>query len=246
MKGFIWVPVACLLGLIIGGWGPREEVRSLKGMLEEERKERSGMPTDGFGSFARMVNIPDSARRRPPRQKKPAEVKEPSGGGEPAVATNASITVEAGPDAPPRPPRHRFRTEDLRARIDEAKALWETRVEVARAQWIERLKLEGEAVNRFDDALNAMNVRLYDGMKAMADQLANEEEMTPEIGLRFANAMTGAMAEAYDQIGELVPPELRGEVSTMTMHDFIDPAVAEPLIAVQGKLEQMPRRLQGK
>ena len=245
MKGFIWVPVACLVGLVIGGWGPREEVKSLKEMLETERKERAGMPTDGFGSFARMVNIPDSARRRPPSQRS-AEAKEPSGGGEAVVTTNASIMVEAGPDAPQRPPRRRFRTEDLRARIDEAKALWETRVEVARAQWIAKLNLEGEAVNRFDDALNAMNVRLYDGMKAMADQLANEEEMTPEIGLRFANAMTGAMAEAYDQIGELVPPELRGEVSTMAMHDFIDPAVAEPLIAVQGKLEQMPRRLQGK
>ncbi|MBP5321611.1 MAG: hypothetical protein J6334_11550 [Kiritimatiellae bacterium] len=247
MKGFIWVPVACLIGLLIGGWGPREEVRSLKETLDEERRIHAARPTDGFNSFAQMVNIPDTARRRRPRRDDRERNREETREGA-SVTTNASITVEAGPDAPPQHPPRRpmMRSQDLRARIDEAKALWQTRVDVARAQWISKLKLDGEAVDRFDEALNAMNNRLYDGMAAMAEQLAGEEEMTPEIGLRLANVLTGAMAETYEQIGALVPPELRGEVSKMTMHDFIDPAVGEPLIAVQDKLEKMPNRLQGR
>ena len=49
--------------------------------------------------------------------------------------------------------------------------------------------------------------------------------------------VTTAMAETYDAIGECVPEDMRGEVSNLQMTDFIDPMVAEPLIAVQGKLE---------
>ena len=68
MKSFIWLPIACVAGVIIGAWGPREELRSLKENAEAERKQPRNA-AEGFQAFARMANIPEEAkharRRRP-------------------------------------------------------------------------------------------------------------------------------------------------------------------------------------
>ena len=56
---------------------------------------------------------------------------------------------------------------------------------------------------------------------------------------------SSVMAEAYDGIATLLPPEKRGEVSELPVFEFIDPSVAEPLISVQDKLDgpfSRPRR----
>ena len=45
---------------------------------------------------------------------------------------------------------------------------------------------------------------------------------------------------AIEQAWREVPEEQRGEASKLELTDFIDPAVAEPLIAVQDKLDNMP------
>ena len=73
-----------------------------------------------------------------------------------STATNSAVPLQPrnpgqhGPDPAPRP-------EDLRARIEEAKELWTTRVEIARAQWIDRLQLSQDRIEQFDDAINKMN-----------------------------------------------------------------------------------------
>ena len=50
------------------------------------------------------------------------------------------------------------------------------------------------------------------------------------------------LAETYDKIGAQLPQDQRAEVSEMQMIDFIDPAVAEPLVTVQDKLEGFSMR----
>ena len=44
------------------------------------------------------------------------------------------------------------------------------------------------------------------------------------------------LAESYDEIGQCVGEDRRGEISSLELHNFVDPSVAEPLISVQGKL----------
>jgi hypothetical protein len=132
--------------------------------------------------------------------------------------------------------------DDLAARIDEAQELWATRVDVARAQWKAKLKLSSEAEKAFDDALQEMNEKLYASVQSLARRLASEEKMTPELGFRLMGDTTTILAETYDRIGDLLPQEPRGEVSEMQMVDFVDPAVAEPLIDVQDKLEGFSMR----
>ena len=246
-KILLWLPLACLAGFVVGSWGANEELRAFRESVKEGQKE-SARKAGGFDTFANMVKIPEMARR--PRKGKRSAKK-----GVKAASTNAIAVVESSQKTvqvnqptnavaekaterktPPRPSR-----EDLRVRIEEAQDLWRTRVDVARAQWKDKLKLSGESEKAFDTALQEMNERLYDSVAAVADLVSDMETMTPELGLRLVGETTAIMAETYDRIGACVPQEMRSDVSSMQMVDFVDPGVAEPLIGVQGKLDGFPR-----
>ena len=56
--------------------------------------------------------------------------------------------------------------------------------------------------------------------------------------------LSATLAETYDQIGGAVDGSKRGEVSSMQLMEFIDPSVAEPLIAVKDKLRGPRARTQ--
>ena len=234
MKTIIWLPIACLVGVIIGAWGPREELRDFKENVHKEAMKAGkwsasrSAAANGFQSFTRLANIADETHG--PRRNRSAV--------KPLFATNKPPSkVAAGPTQPPAGPTERVSPRDLRARIEEAQDLWNARVEVARAKWKTKLGMDAAAAERFDAVLDGMNEQLYDTMLTMATLLSRQEKMTPELGLRLMGDATTIMAETYEKIGACVPAERRAEVSEIQVFDFIDPGVAEPLIAVQDKLE---------
>ena len=102
----------------------------------------------------------------------------------------------------------------------------------------EKLGLDAAGGERFDAVLDGMNEQLYDTMQSLATLIAQQGKMTPELGLRMMGDATTIMAETYEKLGACVPDARRGEVSEMQVFEFIDPGVAEPLIAVQDKLEK--------
>lgn len=246
-KILLWLPVVCLAGFMAGAWGAREELRSYKESVKEGRKEAS-RKAGGFTTFANMVKIPEMARHPHRKRNKatgrgntaatpsPLEVTRKTHS-EKAAATNAPPSV-----ADERKDRPRFSPDDLRARIEDAQEMWRTRVEIARAQWKEKLGLSGKTAETFDSALQEMNERLYDCVAEVAETVSGADAMSPELGLRLVGETTAIMAETYDRIGSVVPPEMRQDVSDMQIVDFVDPGVAEPLIGVQGKLEALTRR----
>ena len=245
MKAYLWLPLACLLGYLVGSWGAQDELRSFRSHARDVKQNAAAKP-GGFDAFAQMVKIPESARRS--RRPRPDRPKAPL----PPIAATNKVTAKHAPTPPPAakekpdvvtstnavPPR--LSPEDQRARIEEAQDLWRTRVDLARAQWKSKLKLEGEAEKAFDAALQEMNERLYDSVAALAGLLEEKDRMTPELGLRLVGETTTILAETYDKIGACAAPGMREEVASMQMVDFIDPGVAEPLIDVQGKLENFP------
>ena len=237
MKNWYLIPLALVAGILVGSWGPRAELRARERQQEEEKsKPRQG--GDGFASFTQMVNIPDQARRprRPGQSKsirKPGTTNVVRTAAAPTNEVPAAAEAVAERKTPPPPPR----PEDLRARIEEAQELWRTRVEVARANWKEKLKLDEAAAQKFDTALDEMNVQLYETMQALADQIVAKKKISEELGLRLIGDVTTIMAETYDKLGAVVPADGRDGVSDIQMTDFIDPGVAEPLIAVQGQME---------
>lgn len=244
LTAWLWLPLACLVGFVVGAWGAKEELRAYQESVKEERS-RSAKKAGGFDTFANLVKIPEMTRR--PRKAKRTEGRRKNAqpvdetvalareqGSSAPVATNVPAAVRK---APPR-----RSVEDLGVRIEEAQELWRTRVDVARAQWKERLNLSGEKEQAFDAALQDMNERLYDGIAAVAELIAESDTMSPELGLRLVGETTAIMAETYDKIGACVPSDMRSQVSSMQMVDFVDPGVAEPLVGVQGKLENIGRR----
>lgn len=242
IKSFHWwlVPLAALIGLAVGTWGSRDDIERAKQMREDSAASRKASDAAGFGAFAKMVNIPEVARRPSrARSAKPSsheEKADAAGDVATANATNAAPS-EATPEMPP-PGRKAISPEDLRARIEEAADLWRARVEIAKAQWTAKLGIAGDdQVEKFDAALAKMNDSLMDTMQAMALEIEKAGKVTPELSLRLMGDASAVMAEAYDGVAALLPADKRGEVSEMPIFEFIDPSVAEPLIGVQDKID---------
>ena len=241
MKNWFWVPLAAIVGGIAGSWGPREDLAKFKEGVREERTQKKASGAAGFDAFARLANIPDVATKRvnPKSGKVLAKsatnrVAAVAKAAPPAPATNAAAYAaqpKAGPLA-------RLSREDLRARIEEAAELWQTRVELAKTQWREKLGISGQKESEaFESAIGTMNESLRDSMQVLADEIERAGKMTPELSLRMMGDAARVMAEAYDAIGASLPDERRADVSELPVFEFIDPMVAEPLIGVQDKLD---------
>ena len=251
MKFALCLPFVLLLGLVIGGWAPKEELRASQKQVADLTSKLGDRAKDSrMDMFTSMVKIPERATK-PASLSKPTKVSETSfsiqltnapAAAETALAkttgaTNGAVREASATKQPADKP---LKPEDLQARIDEAKELWKTRVDVARAQWIDRLKLTPEQTALFDDSLNAMNEQLYHSMQGLAIELESSDTLTPETGTRTFSEMTSALVQAYDELGSIVPDAQRPDTAKMELTDFIDPGVAEPLIAVQDKLNKLP------
>ena len=243
-KCFYLLPLACLVGFVVGSWGPRADLRALKELGKNEKRAAAEQKPDGLDTFARMAKIPETARH--PRRRRPTRAEARRSviaiTNAPKAEVSTAVPGNTNAVAAAEAPKKRRMPDDLAARIDEAQEMWATRVDVARAQWKAKLKLSGEAERAFDDALQEMNEKLYASAQELARRLASEEKMTPELGFRLMGDTSTILAETYDKIGEILPQGQRAEVSEMQMIDFIDPAVAEPLIDVQDKLEGFSMR----
>jgi hypothetical protein len=247
MKPFLFLPFALVLGLVIGSWAPNEELRVCrKDIADLNAKLAAQEKGSRLDAFTRIVRIPDRASKTPaPRREPKTDDAAPPPDAD-VPDTVGTPAADSPPDVPPTLPRPSAPTpEDLGARIEEAKELWAARVQIARAQWLDRLKISDADAPRFDAVIDAMNADLQASLQSLADVLAADGELTHELGARLLSEMSSAVVGTYDALADVVPPDHRADASRMELTDFIDPAVAEPLIAVQSKLENIPRPSSG-
>ena len=231
MKAYLWIPPFFLLGILIGGWGPRESLRTLgRDAKEEEERTVTRKTATRLDKLTHLANIPDEANPRRRERKRTTNTVARAATRNIAL-TNRTERVERVEREVPVSESH-----DLDARIDQAKELWQTRMEIAHAQWVQRLALDATSQSAFDTALNEMNERLYTQVEAFAVEIANGAEMTEEAMVKEMSAFTTILAETYDQLASVLPAEKRAEISEISLSDFIDPGVVEPLIAVQDQL----------
>ena len=101
--------------------------------------------------------------------------------------------------------------------------------------------MDDETLRKLEDRLRYLR-NLDERRAEITSSIEAQEKMTPELGFRLMGDTSTILAETYDKIGEILPQGQRAEVSEMQMIDFIDPAVAEPLIDVQDKLEGFSMR----
>ena len=233
MKNWYLIPLAAVAGIIAGAWGPRADLEALKEMRSEKAVKSEANAKSGFGAIANLVNIPDRARKSRvesvPAQTNREEFAEAADRVHVAADTNRWNRTQ-------RRAVWRDRA-DLKNRIEDAKELWRTRCELARTQWKAKLNVSGEEESRFDEMVDAMNADLKDLMGEFAAEVAATKDVSPELGVKMMSAFTRTLAEGYDAIGECVGDDVRGEVSNIPLHEFIDPSVIEPMIQVQDYLE---------
>lgn len=268
MKAWIFVPIALLTGLVIGGWGPRSdllaarrELDATRNMLRETKRGRGDL-----GGITRLIGIDGRPGARAAGTKRSA-AKSPTttpqfvpvegGVSQDSAATNAAVdqpstgsvaaaavvppAAESTADAEPAQGRH------LKDQIDTAMDLWKTRSDIARATVIANLGLTQEEALQFDVLVAAMNKRIGHSLNTLAEGLKRDEQFTEESAIRVANEVTSAIVLGYSDMDRNMPKgwrERTGEEFSMT--DFIDPSVAKPLIPVEGKLEDGPNMSRGR
>ncbi|MFO7937895.1 MAG: hypothetical protein R6V06_09875 [Kiritimatiellia bacterium] len=245
MKYLLFIPFAVLLGLAAGSWAPRQELSQLRNEVNKlEQKMKSTGKGGKLSALNSIIKIPEkksgrlSGNTTKNGNRKTATDHASAGlsGTTNAVTENALTNKN---DEARRRGRHRFpdpQSEDFDRELEEAKELWQTRVEIARSQWLARLNLDQEGEMLFDEAIAAMNEEIYLTMEIVADGLKNQNEMTTEAGLRVVNQVTDTLVGTYDGLREIVPNEKHRELEKMEMPDFIDPAAFDPLVDVRDKL----------
>ncbi|MFA7172752.1 MAG: hypothetical protein WC340_04965 [Kiritimatiellia bacterium] len=243
MKYLLLLPFAVLLGLAVGSWSPKNELIKVRQELKELEKKLEKQNTGGkLSALNNFIKIPErKSGRKPAPFKAHGELAHNEAADTTEAATNL-ISDASTTNPPPKPPssrRHQFlnpKSKNFEEDLEQAKELWQTRVEMARAGWLAKLKLNEQESTLFDQAVADMNDKLYLTMQAVAVELQSTDKMSTETGIRIMNEVTTTLVETYEQIGKAVPPEQRPQVESMEMQDFIDPAAFDPLIDVRDKL----------
>lgn len=241
MKSLAWIPVALLLGLALGAWPAKNEVRTLREEAERLRKEAKarGVGAGTLGQLTQIMRIPDAGAAPKPRAGKPAP-------------TNAVAAAED--DSTNRPPRRRppfaemrprpGDDRSMRERIDAGMDAWRVRSDIARNTFIANTGLDAAQAAQFDVLTQAMNLRLKDQLAKFAEEAKNGKKITPESGARIINDLSGAVVMTYDEMDRMLPDWRKEGAGRFDMADFIDPSVAEPLIDIEGEIRRAERERQ--
>ena len=230
MKGWIFVPVALVLGLVLGGWAPRQEAHRLKNELELARTSapRGNMGAAALGALSQIIPVATPAEPKVTPETK-SETPPVEGG------------KGAGPETQAPEPENRWDKESIRQQIDLAMEAWRMRSELVRNTFVANNALNAAEAAQFDTLIAAMNLRLKNEIQKYADQLAAGETMSEESGLRMMNQLSSHVLQAYADMDKSMPASWRAASGEeFSMADLIDPMVAEPLVGLEDRI-QAPR-----
>lgn len=235
MKSIPWLALALILGLVLGGWGPRADLQQARAEIARLKAEarQAARPRAELGAISAFLPVPGAngpaARNRTapvtrsPRSRRPAE----SDPGEEHRET-------APPPAPPGRPAGEERFEE---QIRKAAELWRTRAELARSTFIANVTTTEDEGVLFDATMETMNARLAESLQRWADTLKQEQTLSPETGVRMMNDLSGTLVQTYDELDAGLPEGWRAKAGeSFQLLDFIDPEVAMPLADVQDVL----------
>ena len=243
MKSLAWIPVALLLGLALGAWPAKNEMKQLREETERLRKEAKARAGGAgtLGQLTQIMRIPEAPAAKPARPAGPA-------------STNGPDVAADGGDATNRPPRRRPPFADIRPRpgddrtmrerIDAGMDAWRVRSDIARNNFIANAGLDAAQAAQFDVLVQAMNLRLKDRLSRFAGEVKDGQKITPESGARIINDLSGSVVMTYDEMDRTLPTWRAGNPGRFDMADFIDPAVAEPLIDIEGDIRRAERERQ--
>lgn len=231
MRALIAAALALLVGVVLGGFGPREELHEAERRIAElEAQDCSPALAGGLASLlaagaARSAAAPpaDTGDRpdAPPRSKREAESARPS----------------APPDAArpldrPTPPGARGGD-----RLDSARAAMDLRRAQARAALIEEAAPDDAQLDALDAAVDEMNDELF----VLADEAMARLESgeTPERRdvMVFAADALDILITADERLASALDPEQRAAVDEAALDPFsyVDPGLLDLFSSLEGR-----------
>lgn len=241
MKTAAYALVALLLGLVLGSWSLKADLRNAKkeiASLKTKLATRESGPV-GLNGITSMLKLQDNTRSEPVRHRgRPAPAAQPAVAAETTTVVAAvSSTNVAPPVAENKRTRHTHPrgATNLVQSLETASALWKTRADLARNSFVSNVATSEDHAAQFEVAMAAMNLRLSNNIRTWVDFVKKEGDVTPETGIRIMNDLSSSLVLAYGDLDRTMPPDWRQKAgSKFQVFDFINPEVAMPLTEVEG------------
>ncbi|OVE75677.1 hypothetical protein BVX97_03840 [bacterium E08(2017)] len=248
MKPYVFLPFVLLIGLVMGAWGTRNDLREVKEELREVKAQKGvgARRSIEIGSgVTQLLNINSGVATIDDREQK-TEVREDKtdAAEEEDSHRDTESTELADEEKVEKEEREELTPEERRSEMEEniqrAAELWEARAKIARATFVDRAELTDEQAVKFDVLVDAMNLRMADTIEKWTVEAESKETLGPEDGIKLVNSVTDVMVSAYDDLDRNMPENWREKNDgEMNVTDFIDPEVAMPLVRLDGKMEGM-------
>ena len=234
MKDVLTIVVALLVGLVVGSWSVKSDLREARQEITTLKRDLSnrGRREDSLRSVTSMLRIPEPSGPSLPEMP-PEETPRTVGTITPGAAASTAEVRSAQVKVRDEAARKSFEDQ-----IKTAMELWKTRSALARNSFLSNVSASPVQTGLFDQAVEHMNQRLGEKIRQWADYVKHEKQVTPETGLRMMNNLSETMITAYDELDRTMPPDWRDRAgSEFQLFDFINPEVALPLADVQGAFE---------
>ncbi len=237
MRLAISIVVALVAGYLLGGFGPRADLRDAKKELAEARKHapsaaRKGTDLRGVKDLLRLPD--DNAVRERAAVRRAAHASTGIATGETAAAVAAS-QERSNTGTVARMATGAVRRAQMTEELRKASDLWNTRAAMARNSFVSNVELNDEQAAAFDTLVAAMNLRLETGINRWVETIRKQGELTTEESIRAMSELSGALTTTYDEMDRLMPQGWRGKTGEgFELVNFVDPAVAMPMVEVEG------------
>lgn len=236
MKTAAWVIVALLVGMALGSWGLKADLRKAKQQVStlEQQVQNSSRKKTQFDGISTMLNLQQAQKGAASEEVRGRDF------GRSGSSTNAEADVPHHGHSP-WGPRHQRGTNAPPARrmrqdIEAAASLWKTRSELARDGFLSVATSNEQEETDFDVLMAAMNLRLSNSVRTWVDFVKTNQVFTPECSVRMMNDFSDVMVQAYTDMDRVLPEwreKTDGKFNTM---DFVDPTVILPLAEIEDAL----------
>jgi hypothetical protein len=236
MRTVGWALAALILGLVLGGLGPRADWRKAQqevARLKDEAR-KTGKKDGQLAGIRAMLKLNED--RNPAAGASPAAPSgKPTGTATGGVSRTVTVGVSAtGMTVSAETARPATNRATMRDQIQTAADLWKVRVDLARNSFLENVAADEADVAEFDLMMEAMNRRLSNSIRTWVETVKTNGVITPETGLRMMNDLSSAVVQGYDDLDRVLPAGWREKSGgEFEVFEFINPDVALPLTEIE-------------
>lgn len=226
MKNLVIAALALLVGVVVGGFGPRWQIQK----LDRQILELESRPCDGSGLGSGLAAVL-GASRPPPVQPPEPEPPAPDLAPEPAADTDTAPQPDPPPVAVIEPAPPGFQGGLPEGGMDAAREALELRRTQARAALIEDAGADEDQIAEIDAAFGKMNDELLVLAEDLADTMQQGQEPTRRETMEFAADALSIMLDAEDKVNGALDAEQREGLSEASVDptSYLDPKLLDVL-----------------